>query len=51
MLGFEGSANDNGWNWDPDEVIPGQKLGEPKALFVKLEESVIDEEISRLGLN
>ena len=51
MLGFEGSANDNGWNWDPDEVIPGQKLGEPKALFIKLEESVIDEEISRLGLN
>tara|TARA_B100000470_G_C19771496_1_gene383255 strand:- start:1058 stop:1537 length:480 start_codon:yes stop_codon:yes gene_type:complete len=51
MLGFEGSATDNGWNWNPDEVIPGQKLGEPKALFIKLEESVIDEEISRLGLN
>ncbi len=51
MLGFEGSSSDNGWNWNPDEVIPGQKLGEPKALFIKLEESVIDEEISRLGLN
>ena len=51
MLGFEGSASENGWNWNPDEVIPGQKLGEPKALFIKLEESVIDEEISRLGLN
>jgi methionyl-tRNA synthetase len=51
MLGFEGSATDNGWNWNPDEVIPGQKLGEPKALFIKLEESVIEEEISRLGLN
>ena len=51
MLGFEGSATNNGWNWNPDEVIPGQKLGEPKTLFIKLEESVIDEEISRLGLN
>jgi methionyl-tRNA synthetase len=51
MLGFEGSATDNGWNWNPDEVMPGQKLGELKALFIKLEESVIDEEISRLGLN
>lgn len=51
MLGFEGSANDKGWNWNSDEVRPGQKLGEPKALFIKLEDSVIDEEISRLGIS
>ena len=51
MLGFEGNANDKGWNWNSDEVRPGQKLGEPKALFIKLEDSVIDEEISRLGIS
>ena len=50
MLGFEGTATDNGWNWQPDEVSEGRKLGEPKALFIKLEDSVIDEEVSRLGI-
>ena len=51
MLGLEGKSTDQGWNWIPDEVNPGHKLGEPKALFIKLEDSVIDEEVSRLGLS
>ena len=51
MLGFEGTATHRGWNWIADEVNPGHKLGEPKALFIKLEDSVIDEEVSRLGLS
>ena len=51
MLGFEVTATDQGWNWSPDEVSPGHKLGEAKALFIKLEDSVIDEEVSRLGIS
>ncbi|MEC7733668.1 MAG: methionine--tRNA ligase [Chloroflexota bacterium] len=51
MLGFEGHSTDQGWNWSPDEVSPGHKLGEAKALFIKLEDSVIDEEVSRLGIS
>ena len=51
MLGLEGRATDQGWNWIPDQVASGHKLGEAKALFVKLEESVIDEEVARLGLS
>ncbi|MEC8986968.1 MAG: methionine--tRNA ligase [Chloroflexota bacterium] len=51
MLGFEGNSTDQGWNWSPDEVSPGHKLGEAKALFIKLEDSVIDEEVSRLGIS
>ena len=50
MLGFDGTAIDQGWNWKADAVNPGHKLGEPKALFIKLEDSVVDEEVSRLGL-
>ena len=51
MLGFEGSATDQGWNWTPNEVSPGHKLGEPKALFIKLEDSVVDDEVNRLGIS
>ncbi len=51
MLGFDGTAIDQGWNWKPDAVNPGHKLGEPKALFIKLEDSVLDEELSRLRLS
>jgi methionyl-tRNA synthetase len=35
--------------WRPSELPPGQPLGEPKALFKKLDESVIEEERARLG--
>jgi len=35
--------------WKPSELKPGQKLNQPAPLFKKLEESVIEEERSRLG--
>jgi methionyl-tRNA synthetase len=46
-LGFEGRLEDFGWrtNLPP----PGQRLREPKPLFTKLEESIIEEETRRLG--
>ncbi|OGN98587.1 MAG: methionine--tRNA ligase [Chloroflexi bacterium RBG_13_51_18] len=46
-LGFNGKLEDAGWI--PQTVPPGQKLREPKPLFVKLDESVIEEETKRLG--
>ncbi len=36
-------------HWAPSRLAPGQKLGEPKALFKKLDESVIEKEVSKLG--
>jgi methionyl-tRNA synthetase len=35
--------------WRPSDLKPGQKLNQPGPLFKKLEESVIEEERSRLG--
>ncbi len=35
--------------WSPSQLAPGQKLGEPKALFKKLDESVVEKEVSKLG--
>ncbi len=35
--------------WKPSELKPGAKLNQPGPLFKKLEESVIEEERSRLG--
>ena len=46
-LGFEGRLEDYGWQ--PALPAPGQKLREPKPLFVKLEESIVEEETRRLG--
>jgi methionyl-tRNA synthetase len=46
-LGFNGMVEEYGWK--PQEVIPGQKLREPKPLFLKLDESIIEEETKRLG--
>ena len=46
-LGFEGRVEDYGWQLDL--LKPGQKLREPKPLFVKLDEALADEEASRLG--
>jgi methionyl-tRNA synthetase len=46
-LGFEGDVKDYGWQ--PTEPKPGQKLLEPKPLFVKLEEKLVEEETARLG--
>lgn len=46
-LGFTGRVEEYGWK--PQELPPGQQLIEPKPLFSKLDESVIDEETKRIG--
>ena len=48
FLGFEGSVEDDGWqlHFPP----PGQKLLPPQPLFSKLDEGLVEEETSRLGL-
>jgi methionyl-tRNA synthetase len=46
-LGFEGNIEDAGWqSQDPE---PGQPMREPKPLFTKLDESIIEEENRRIG--
>jgi methionyl-tRNA synthetase len=47
FLGFEGSVKESGWIFQ--SPLPGRKLCQPQPLFVKLDESVIEEENSRLG--
>jgi methionyl-tRNA synthetase len=39
-----------GWagSWKPSELPPGQPLREPKPLFRKLDESIVDEELERM---
>ena len=46
-LGFDGRVDEHGWEPHPPE--PGQKLREPRPLFIKLDESIIQEETSRIG--
>jgi len=46
-LGFEGNVEEYGWK--PHPPPPGQKLREPKPLFTKLDESIIEEETRRIG--
>jgi len=48
LLGFTGSVEDGGWQLHFPPA--GQKLLPPKPLFSKLEEEVVAEETSRLGL-
>jgi len=35
--------------WTPSELLPGQTLGKPQPLFRKLEESIVEEELARMG--
>ena len=49
MLGLAGEVGKNGWNWNPQEVCSGHKLGEVKRLFDKLDDSIAEEELSRLS--
>jgi len=35
-------------SWDPSDLRPGQQLLEPRPLFRKLEDSVVDEELERM---
>ena len=46
-LGFTGSIEDYGWNWQ--ELPPGQKLLPPQPLFSKLDDSLVEEETEKLG--
>jgi len=46
-LGFPGALTDRGWK--PAAPKPGQKLVEPKPLFLKLEDKLVEEETARLG--
>jgi methionyl-tRNA synthetase len=46
-LGFDGKVETFGWQ--PQPVPAGQKLREPKPLFTKLDESIIEEETKRIG--
>jgi methionyl-tRNA synthetase len=46
-LGFKGNIQDSGWK--PNPPPPGQKMLEPKPLFSKLDEDIIEEETKRLG--
>ncbi len=47
FLGFKGNVEDDGWEWH--FLPPGQKLLPPQPLFSKLDEGLIEEEVSRLG--
>jgi methionyl-tRNA synthetase len=46
LLGFTGDVQDSGWVFQ--RVKPGQSIPQPKPLFSKLEESVVEEELGRL---
>ncbi|MDD5647928.1 MAG: methionine--tRNA ligase, partial [Dehalococcoidia bacterium] len=46
-LGFEGEISDAGWNLQIPQ--PGRALPQPQALFTKLEDSLVEEEMARLG--
>jgi methionyl-tRNA synthetase len=35
--------------WEPSALPPGQQLQEPKALFKKLDEKIVAEELARMG--
>jgi methionyl-tRNA synthetase len=49
MLGLDGSAEAEGWSWNREALAPGSALPRPKPLFTKLDDSIIEEERSRLG--
>jgi len=48
MLGYQGKVEEYGWKTGAPE--PGQRLERPEPLFTKLDESLIEEETSRLGI-
>ena len=50
MLGQEGTVSSEGWSWQENGILPGHQLGKVEHLFTKLDQSVVDEETSRLGL-
>ena len=48
LLGFQDNLEEAGWDWTAEGLPHGQRLGEPKPLFAKLDDSVVEEETSRL---
>ena len=46
-LRYDGSGATG--TWQAGKLIPGQSLREPKALFIKLDEGVVEEELARMG--
>ena len=46
-LGFKGSIEGYGWQFNP--ALPGQKLLPPQPLFTKLDDSLVEEETKKLG--
>jgi methionyl-tRNA synthetase len=50
MMGFRQEMERVGWNWQgtTDYLPPGQPLGEPRPLYTKLDEAVVQEEAARL---
>ena len=51
MLGFEGTVEGVGWNWEPTTqyLRPGQAMGQPVPLYAKLDETVVEAEMQRLA--
>ena len=47
FLGFDGSVKEGGWKIQ--FLPPGQRLRQPKPLFVKLDEDIVADESARLG--
>jgi methionyl-tRNA synthetase len=47
LLGFEGCVEEEGWTLSVPQA--GQRLAPPEHLFAKLDDSIVDEEDSRLG--
>ena len=49
LLGFQGDVDRWDWQGTTEYLPPGQALAQPKPLYTKLDDSVIEEETLRLG--
>lgn len=49
MLGFDGSVDEDGWDWNQDALAPGQDISKPEPLFTKLDEELVEAETQRIG--
>jgi len=47
-LGFDGDIRDS--SWQIKLPAAGQKLPQPQALFVKLEDKIVEEEMAKMGI-
>ena len=50
LLSIEKSVSECGWNWNPKEIEPGHKINEAHPLFLKLDDSIVEEELARLDI-